>query len=224
MQASRLRGLYAITPEIGTPEIGTPDTSGEDWLEQRVEQALLGGARALQYRSKLADASVRRCQAQRLQRVCRAHAALFIVNDDVDLALAISADGVHLGRHDAPIAQARARLPAGAVIGASCYDQLTRAHDAVHAGADYLAFGSFFASTVKPGAVRPALDLLREARRRFDLPLVAIGGITLENAGRALEAGADALAVITALFGVPDTLAAARAFCSLFEQPASLAR
>lgn len=213
MQARRVHGLYALTPD-------TPDDA---WLEQRVEQALLGGARALQYRSKLADAGVRRRQAQLLRRLCRTHAVLFIVNDDLDLAVAVGADGVHLGRDDAPLEQARARLHAGAVIGASCYDQLERAQRAVHAGADYLAFGSFFGSPVKPDAVRPGLDLLREARRRFDVPLVAIGGITAENASRALEAGAHALAVITALFGVPDTLAAARAFSSLFEQPSSLA-
>jgi thiamine-phosphate pyrophosphorylase len=209
MHAPRLRGLYAITP----------DTADCDWLEQRVEQVLRGGARALQYRSKLTDAAVRQEQARRLRRVCRAHGTLFIVNDDVDLALEIGADGVHLGRNDAPIAQARSRLPAGALIGASCYDQIERAQDAVRAGADYLAFGSFFASTVKPGAVRPSLDLLREARRRFDVALVAIGGITTDNAPAAIHAGADALAVITALFCVPQTLAAARAFAALFEQP-----
>jgi thiamine-phosphate pyrophosphorylase len=212
MHASRLRGLYAITP----------DTADSGWLEQRVEQALRGGARALQYRSKLTDVTVRREQAHRLRRMCRTHAALFIVNDDVDLALEVGADGVHLGRDDAPIARARARLPAGAVIGASCYDQLERGEEAVRAGADYLAFGSFFPSKVKPGAVRPSLDLLRDARRRFGVALVAIGGITAENAAAVIEAGADALAVISALFGAPDTLAAARAFSNLFEQSAAV--
>jgi thiamine-phosphate pyrophosphorylase len=212
MNAPRLRGLYAITP----------DTADCDWLEQRVEQVLRGGARAVQYRSKLTDVAVRHEQARRLRRVCRAHGTLFIVNDDVDLALEIGADGVHLGRDDAPIAQARSRLPAGALIGASCYDQIERAQDAVRAGADYLAFGSFFASSVKPGAVRPSLDLLREARKRFDVALVAIGGITADNALAAIHAGADALAVITALFCVPETLAAARAFAALFEQPSQV--
>ena len=215
-QAMRcLSGLYAITP----------DTADSDWLEQRVEQALRGGARTVQYRSKLADARVRHGQALRLRQTCTRHGALMIVNDDVGLALACGADGVHLGRNDATVAQARARLPRAALIGVSCYDELARAREAARAGADYVAFGSFFASRVKPGAVRPSLDLLREARRErdlewFDLALVAIGGIDLGNAPAAIEAGADAIAVISALFDAPDTLAAARALSGLFERRA----
>ena len=139
-----------------------------------------------------------------------------MINDDPELALACCADGVHLGREDLPIERARAELGHDVLIGASCYDDLSRAARAVAAGADYLALGSFFPSTVKPDAVRPSLDLLREARRRWPVPLVAIGGITLANAGQLLEAGADALAVITALFQVPDTCAAAQAFQALF--------
>ena len=209
MDAPYLHGLYAVTP----------DTLDDAWLEQRVELALCGGASAVQYRSKHSDPALKRRQAQRLLRACRAHGALLVVNDDVDLALELAADGVHLGRDDAPIAQARARLGPAALIGASCYDDLARAERAAQAGADYLAFGSFFASAVKPGAARASLELLRQARRRWHLPLVAIGGIDPGNAARVIEAGADAVAVITALFGVPDTLAAARAFSRLFQQP-----
>jgi thiamine-phosphate pyrophosphorylase len=209
MDAPRLHGLYALTP----------DTLDDAWLVERVEQVLRGGARAVQYRAKHADADVRRRQARALLRACRAHGALLVVNDDVDLALELAADGVHLGRDDAPIAQARARLGPAALIGASCYDDLARAERAAQAGADYLAFGSFFASAVKPGAAHPSLELLRQARRRWRLPLVAIGGIDPGNAARVIGAGADAVAVITALFGVPDTLAAARAFSRLFQQP-----
>jgi len=206
-RAPCLAGVYAITP----------DTCDTDWLAQRVEQALCGGARALQYRSKLADASLRRDQALRLRQICARRRALLIVNDDVDLALECGADGVHLGRNDATIERARSRLPCPALIGVSCYDDMLRARQAARAGADYLAFGSFFPSRVKPGAARPSLELLREARREFDLALVAIGGIDLDRAPSAIEAGADAIAVISALFAVPDTLAAARALSGLFE-------
>lgn len=208
MDAPLLHGLYAVTP----------DTLDDAWLAERVEQALRGGARAVQYRSKSADAQLRRRQAQRLQRACRATGALFIVNDDVDLALELEADGVHLGRDDLSVAAARARLGRGSLIGASCYDDQARAERALQAGADYLAFGSFFASTVKPNAAHASLELLRQARR-WRLPLVAIGGIDPDNATRVIEAGADAVAVITALFDVPDTFAAARAFSRLFQQP-----
>jgi thiamine-phosphate pyrophosphorylase len=209
MDAPHLHGLYAVTPE----------TLDDAWLAERVEQALRGGARAVQYRSKHADAQLRRRQAQRLLQACRAHGALFVVNDDVDLALELEADGVHLGRDDLSVAAARARLRRGALIGASCYDDLARAERAAQDGADYLAFGSLFPSAVKPGAVRASLELLRQARGRWRLPLVAIGGIEPDNAARVIQAGADAVAVITALFSVPDTLAAARALSRLFQQP-----
>lgn len=205
-----LRGLYAITPD-------TPD---DEWLAERSEQVLRAGAGALQYRNKSGEATVRRRQASRLGQLCRRHGAALIINDDVDLALEVGAAGVHLGRHDAAIAAARDRLGASAMIGASCYDELARAEAATLAGANYLAFGSFFPSAVKPAAARPSLDLLREARRRWPLPLVAIGGITLDNAQQVIEAGADAVAVITALFGAADTLAAARSFSRLFQEHA----
>jgi thiamine-phosphate pyrophosphorylase len=209
MDAPRLHGLYAVTP----------DTLDDAWLAERVEQALLGGARTVQYRSKHADPQLRRRQAQRLLRACRAHGALFVVNDDVDLALELKADGVHLGRDDLALPAARAQLGRAAMIGASCYDDLSRAGRAVQAGADYLAFGTFFPSAVKPEAARASLELLRQARSRWCLPLVAIGGIDLNNAARVIEAGADAVAVISALFGVPDTCASARAFSRLFRKP-----
>ena len=156
--------------------------------------------------------------------MCRPQGALFIVNDDVEIARECDADGVHLGREDTSIAAARARLGHGVLIGASCYGDLARAQECVDAGADYLAFGSFFASAVKPGAARPALAVLSEARRRWPLPLVAIGGLTPANAAPVVAAGADALAVISALFHVPDTCAAAQAFSRLFESRSSSAR
>jgi len=192
------RGLYAITPE----------------RLARVEDALASGALcALQYRAKHADAATRRREAERLLARCRAHGVPLIVNDDLELALAIGADGVHLGRDDGELAAARARLP-GRLLGASCYDRVELAERAVAAGADYVAFGSVFPSPTKPAAVRAPLALFA---RQFGVPKVAIGGITLDNAPRLLTAGADCLAVITDLFDAPDVAARARQYGRLFE-------
>jgi thiamine-phosphate pyrophosphorylase len=143
-----------------------------------------------------------------------------VVNDDVELALAVDAAGVHLGRDDGDLTPARRRLGSGQLLGASCYDRLELAEDAVGAGADYIAFGSMFASPTKPAAVRAPLALLGAARR-LGVPVVAIGGITLENAPAAIAAGADAVAVITALFDAGDIAARARAFSDLFRRKAA---
>lgn len=202
-----IAGLYAVTPE----------GMGEDALRQRCAQALDGGARVLQYRDKSRDHARRARLSAALAGLCRKRATLFIVNDDVELALRSGAHGVHLGRDDASIEHARRVLGADAVIGASCYDDLGRAERAAAAGADYLAFGSFFPSRVKPLAVRPSLDLLRAARSRFNLPLVAIGGITADNAREVVQAGADAIAVVTAVFDAEDPLSAAQSLARLFE-------
>jgi thiamine-phosphate pyrophosphorylase len=206
MRNKRISGLYAVTPE-------TPDT---DWLAARVEAVLAGGARVVQYRNKSADRQLRGRQAGRLLGLCRAHRALLIVNDDVDLARALDADGVHLGREDQSLAAARAALGAGRLLGVSCYDSLARALAARELGADYVAFGSFFPSSIKPEAVRAPVELLRAARAALELPIVAIGGITPDNGAALLDAGADGLAVISALFGVPDSLSAAQSFAGLF--------
>jgi thiamine-phosphate pyrophosphorylase len=207
MRNKPIRGLYAVTPE----------TSDDECLHTRVAAVLAGGARMIQYRSKRADSRRRRRQAGRLLELCRTHKALLIVNDDVDLAREIGADGVHLGHEDMSPASARAALGNGALIGVSCYDSLARGYAAQADGADYVAFGSFFRSAVKPDAVRAPLDLLRAASAVLELPIVAIGGITPENGGALIEAGADALAVISALFQVPDSCAAARALAALFQ-------
>jgi thiamine-phosphate pyrophosphorylase len=204
--AARISGLYAVTPD-------TADTAA---LVALVRAALGGGCRWVQYRNKFADADLRREQALALRRVTAQSGAALIVNDDPALALAAGADGVHVGGEDAPVDEARRLLGAGRIIGASCYDRLDLALAAQTAGADYVAFGSFFPSPVKPGAVRPEPGLLTRARERVKLPLVAIGGITPENAPLLIDAGADALAVVSALFGVPDVAGAARRFCRLF--------
>ena len=207
MSRKRIEHLYAVTPEV----------SDSDWLYERAGAVLAGGARVIQYRSKSGDLRLQREQVHRLLELCRARAALLIVNDDVALAREMGADGVHLGRTDMSPATARAVLGDAALIGVSCYDSLALAQIAQEAGADYVAFGSFFRSSVKPDAVRAPVELLRAARAALDLPIVAIGGITAENGRALIEAGADALAVMSALFQVPDSLAAARAFAALFD-------
>jgi thiamine-phosphate pyrophosphorylase len=207
-QPVRISGLYAITPD-------EPDTG---ILLHKVRRALAGGTRWLQYRNKLADPNLQREQAAALRTLTRTYAARLIINDDPDLALAVDADGVHLGAEDQGIAAARVKLGAGKIIGASCYNRPPLAFEAEAQGADYVAFGAFFPSGVKPGAVRAEVDLLRQVRSEFSVPVVAIGGITLDNAPQLLAAGADALAVISGVFAVPDVEQAARSFSNLFRQ------
>lgn len=201
-----LRGLYAVTP-------GEPD---DRRLFASVEAVLAGGARLVQYRDKSLDPAARARQAGGIAALCRLHRAIFVVNDDLELARAIGADGVHLGRGDGDIAAARAAWRDG-VLGASCYDRPDLAEAAAASGADYVGIGSVFDSAVKPGAVRAPLEALAEAGRRSGLPVAAIGGITEHNAARAVASGADMIAVITALFGAPDPRIAARALSRPFE-------
>lgn len=201
-----LRGLYAITPE-------TRDTAS---LLARVEACLSAGTPVLQYRFKDLPDTLAREQASALAAACRRHGARFIVNDSLALARAVGADGVHLGREDGAAAQARAAWPEG-IIGVSCYADAALAAQAARAGADYVGIGSVFPSTTKPGAAHARLALLGEAGAASGLPVAAIGGITLANARAAIEAGADMVAVISALFDAPDVAAAARTFNALFE-------
>ena len=203
-----IAGLYAITPD-------EPDT---DVLLDKVAQALRGGAAVVQYRNKTAGVDLRRKQGHALAALCREAEAHFIVNDDLALALEVDADGAHLGGEDGDLAMARSQLGQGKLLGASCYDRLELAWAAVQAKVDYLAFGSVFDSVTKPAAVRAPLAIFAEARRRFSLPLVAIGGITLQNAPHAYAAGADAVAVIRALFDAGDIAACAAGFARLYQQ------
>jgi len=206
VKPERIAGLYAITPD-------EPDA---DVMARKVREALAGGAGALQYRNKSANEALRRAQAATLLGLCRTAGVPLIINDDLELALAIGADGVHLGREDADLAAARAKLGKKKLLGASCYDRLDLALSASEHGADYVAFGSAFPSSTKPAAVRAPLALYGEAKARIDLPVVAIGGITHENAHEVIEAGADAVAVISALFDAPDVKAAALRFRQCF--------
>jgi thiamine-phosphate pyrophosphorylase len=205
-----LRGLYAITD---------PDLIASDRLVATITLVVRGGARLIQYRNKSSDAGRRQQEAASLATVCRQYGVLFIVNDEVELAAAVAADGVHLGRDDPQIAVARHRLGPHAIIGVSCYNRLARGRAAATAGADYLAFGRFYPSLTKPAAVSADLDVLRAARAEFSQPLVAIGGITPENGNQLIEAGADMLAVIHGVFGRKDPEAAARRYAELFENP-----
>ena len=201
-----LSGLYLVTPGASIP-LAT--------LAGQVATAIDAGARLVQYRDKTASPVERHRRVEALLACCRRAGVPLIVNDDVELAAAVGADGVHLGRDDRDPSWARAHLGRGALIGVSCYADLARAHAAAQAGADYLAFGSFFASPTKPGAVRAAPALLGEART-LRRPLVAIGGITPENGASLIAAGADMLAVVTGVFAAPDVAAATRAYTRLF--------
>ena len=201
-----LHGLYGVTP----------DEADTDVLVSKVTQALEGGARIVQYRNKVATLKLRREQAIALKRACDEHAALLIINDHADLAGEVDAAGVHIGADDGDLAAARNLVGSDKLVGVSCYRRIELAVAAAAQGADYVAFGSFYPSSVKPGAVRAPLDLLREAKRAVDVPVVAIGGITIDNAPALIDAGADAVAVITALFGAGDVGAAARGFSILF--------
>ena len=198
-------GLYAITP----------DESDSPRLLERVENVLAAGTTWLQYRNKSADAGLRERQARLLQAACARHGVPFIINDDWRLAAVIGADGVHLGEDDAELATARAALGPDAIIGASCYDNLELARNAVAAGADYVAFGAFFPSPTKPNA-RVAKPALLAAAASLGVPLVAIGGITPDNGRALVDAGADLLAVISGVFDAPDPGSATRAYLSCF--------
>jgi thiamine-phosphate pyrophosphorylase len=191
----KLRGLYAITPE-------TPDAI------DKVRRALDGGIALLQYRRKRRDPD----EAREIAALARRYEVPLIVNDDVELALELGAEGAHLGGEDGDLAAARRRLP-GKILGASCYNDLELAKSAMRAGADYVAFGSVFSSPTKPAAVRAPLSLFKHD---LPVPLCAIGGITLENAPQVIAAGADLLAVISDLFDAPDIAERAAAYRKLF--------
>ena len=200
-------GLYLITPD---------DPDGERLLARTLP--LLPFASCLQLRNKVLDADALRAVGVRLRDACAEAGVVFIVNDDPRLAHALAADGAHLGEHDGTIVEARGLLGNGAIIGASCYDDLQRARDAVAAGADYIAFGAFFPSTTKRGARRATIDLLRGSAG-LGVPRVAIGGITPDNARPLVDAGADLVAVISGVFDAADPVAAARAYLSCFKDP-----
>lgn len=206
MDAAALRGLYLITPDGLDPDV----------LLQRVAAALRGGARLVQYRDKHRPAAARLEIARALRAVCHGHDARLLINDDVELARAVAADGVHLGQSDCPLPEARALLGRQRLIGITCHDRLELALAAAAHGADYVAFGRFFPSRSKPQATAAGITLLQQARRKLTIPLIAIGGITPDNAAPLIAAGADMLAVIDSVLGQPDPYPAAARLSELF--------
>jgi thiamine-phosphate pyrophosphorylase len=203
----KIKGLYAVTPDL-------QDTA---LLLKQAKAALQGGVSVLQYRNKTASYELKREQASELMWLCEAHNVPFIINDHVLLCVELDADGVHLGGTDGDIAAARRLLGARKIIGTSCYNRLDLAEQAKTQGADYLAFGACFDSDTKPAAARASLELFAEAKP-LGLPTVAIGGITAENAPLAIQAGADSIAVIGALWTAPDIRQAAQTLSKLFTQ------
>ncbi len=208
--AARVAGPYLLTPDV--------DAAAFSAMQSGFDAALAAGVSVVQYRNKRADAAERRAQARSLRELARTRGVLFIVNDDVDLALEVGADGVHLGRDDGDVATARERLPHG-LLGVSCYDDLARADAAATEGADVIAFGSVFASGTKPHAVRAPLELLRRARERFTgQRIVAIGGIDASNIRSVGAAGAHAAALISAVFDAADPGTAVRQLQHAFQE------
>lgn len=211
------KGLYGITPEWD-------DT---DRLLAAIEQAAQGGMVALQWRRKTTSAQNGLTQARRVRQCCDALKIPFIVNDDWRLATMVDADGVHLGRDDGSIAKARLALGSEKIIGYSCYNDVKLAQQAIASGADYIAFGSVYPSSIKPEAVRASLDVIRDAHQLVTtqsapaagdkrVAVVAIGGITPDNAAAIIKAGADSIALISGLFDAPDIRVAAAQCQALF--------
>ncbi len=207
MSGRPISGLYVITAGANKHE-GSVVT--------QVRLAIDGGARLVQYRDKSMDSVCRMRDASALVELCRGRRIPFLINDDMELARAVGADGVHLGKDDISLRDARAVLGSAAVIGISCYNRLELARQAEAGGADYVAFGSFFSSPTKPDAARASLELLQRAKEALHVPIVAIGGISPENGRKLIGAGADALAVINGVFGQSDILTAAQRYARLF--------
>ena len=201
-----IRGLYAVTP----------DEADTDLLVAKVEAALQGGISVLQYRNKLANHKLQTQQVRAILPLCRQYEVPLIINDSVKLCLTLDADGVHIGADDGNLKEIRARVGKDKIIGASCYNRFDLALAAQQAGADYVAFGACFASTTKPKAPVANLNLFSQARAQLTIPAVAIGGINLDNAIKVISAGAHSLAVINAIFNVPDVKSSTQQFTQLF--------
>ena len=207
MRDARLHGVYAITD---------PVLCGEH-LVDKVLAAIQGGIRILQYRNKQASLAAQFEEATKLLSLCQQHDVLFIINDDVDLASEVNADGVHLGQQDHALLEARQQLGNEKIIGISCNNRFDDAQTAQQEGGDYIAFGRFFSSMTKPQAPQAEIGLLQRAENELQIPVVAIGGISPDNGRSLIEAGADMLAVIHGIFGQADVRLAAQGYAELFQ-------
>jgi thiamine-phosphate pyrophosphorylase len=199
------RGLYAITP--------SEELSAEQIIIA-VRAAIKGGASVIQYRDKHRQDPAP--LAIELLNICHCYKVPLIINDNIDLAKRIGADGVHLGKDDGNLIEARQRLGKEFIIGISCYNSLHRAIEAENNGATYVAFGRFFSSTSKPLASPADINTLRQAKQFLHIPIVAIGGILPENGGQLLQAGAELLAAIGGIFDLQPEQSA-RKYLPLFK-------
>ncbi|MBL4712073.1 MAG: thiamine phosphate synthase [Gammaproteobacteria bacterium] len=191
----KLHGLYVITDE---------NLISEDNFENAIESALRGGARIIQYRDKSGNLEKRHKQARALHALCQKYQATSIINDDIELAKAVNADGVHLGKNDADLSSARQTLGNDAIIGVSCYNDISLALHAEENQADYIAFGAIFSSSTKPDAVVAGLGIIAKARQQLNLPICTIGGITEKNIQQVIQRGATMTAVISSVFSAKD--------------------
>ncbi|MFK8031653.1 MAG: thiamine phosphate synthase [Gammaproteobacteria bacterium] len=203
-----ISGLYAVTTAFYQD---TPD------LVERTADIVEGGACAVLYRDKNSPAETRLEQANALRDVCQQHKVPLLINDDIDLAHRVGASGVHVGKNDSSLAEARAVLGSKAIIGVSCYASMRRAVQAQQHGANYVSFGSLYKSTTKPLAEIAPVNLISSARELLDVNVIAIGGITLDNAPSVIDAGAHAVAATTALYGAENSKQTAQAFAAFFE-------
>lgn len=204
---NKLQGLYAITDD----KLIAPDQ-----FSTTIKKILQGGASIIQYRDKSNNKNLRVTQANELRLLCNQYNALFIINDDITLAKKVGADGVHLGKNDNSVSYARNELGKKAIIGVSCYNRLELAQQAENEGADYVAFGAFFPSTIKPEACVANIELLIQAKQQLSIPVCAIGGITIDNVTSLIDAGADMTAVISGLLTQSDIASSAQEFSNLF--------
>lgn len=208
MRSQEISGLYAITPDLEN----TND------LLNKVQQALEGRVQLIQYRNKLANEILRRKQAKLLLQLCREYGISLIINDHLDLAIEIDADGLHVGQDDISVTKARNQFGQDKIIGASCYNNLDLAVQAEKEGADYVAFGAFFSSLTKPNTISVTMDLVDQAKKKISLPIVAIGGIKLANARTVIQGGCAAVAVCNDLFHTENIKTTATQYSQLFAE------
>ena len=203
---ARIKGVYAITPDIADTQL----------LTKKVEAALQGGINLLQYRNKSASDNLQMQQASAILALCRQYNVPLIINDSLKLCLMLDADGVHIGADDGNLAEVRAYIGPHKILGASCYNRFDLAIKAEKQGASYVAFGACFASQTKPNAPVAGLELFTRAKTELNISTVAIGGVTLQNAPSVIQADADAIAVVGALFGATDITKTSQQFTHFF--------